>query len=209
MTKKQWKHSMKQITLDSPENQPVDFQHIAESHLDSLVRQGAQQMLKIALDYEVQAYLDKYSNVVDDNGHQLVVRNGYHAERGILSGAGVIKVTQPRVHDKRAGKRFTSSILPAYMRKSPTIEKLIPCLYLKGISTSQFGTALEAILGTNCPGLSSSSISDMMKQWQGQYEDWNKRSLIGKKYAYMWADGIHLKVRLGNEQKVSLLGVFT
>ena len=198
---------MKQVTLESSENQTIDFQHIAESHLDSLVRQGAQQMLKIALDYEVQAYLNKYSNVVDENGHQLVVRNGYHGERGILSGAGVIRVSQPRVHDKRDGKRFTSSILPTYMRKSPTIEKLIPCLYLKGISTSQFGTALEAILGTNCPGLSSSSISDMMKQWQwqGQYEDWNTRSLIGKKYAYMWADGIHLKVRLGNEQKVSLL----
>lgn len=196
---------MKQVRLDTTKNQPVDFQHIAESHLDSLVRQGAQQMLAIALEHEVEAYIQQYSNVVDENGHQLVVRNGYHSERGILSGAGVMRINQPRVHDKREGEQFKSSILPAYMRKSPTIEKLIPCLYLKGISTSQFETALEAILGTNCPGLSSSSISDMMKQWQGEYEDWNHRSLIGKKYAYMWADGIHLKVRLGNQPKVSLL----
>jgi putative transposase len=196
---------MKQVRLDTTKNQPVDFQHIAESHLDSLVRQGAQQMLAIALEHEVEAYIQQYSNVVDEKGHQLVVRNGHHSERGILSGAGVMRVSQPRVHDKREGQQFKSSILPAYMRKSPTIEKLIPCLYLKGISTSQFETALEAILGTNCPGLSSSSISDMMKQWQGEYEDWNHRSLIGKKYAYMWADGIHLKVRLGNQPKVSLL----
>lgn len=196
---------MKQLTLEAQNNQPIDFQHLAENHLDSLVRRGAQEMLARALELEVEAYLQEHSNVVDESNRQLVVRNGYHAERSILSGAGVLKITQPRVNDKRDGHHFSSSILPAYMRKSPTIEKLIPCLYLKGISTNQFQTALEAILGTNCPGLSSSAISDMMKQWQGQFESWNHRCLADKKYAYMWADGVHLKVRLGSEQKVSLL----
>ncbi len=196
---------MKEITLDFSENQIVDFQHITESHVDALVRQGARQMLLAALEREVDDYIALHSNVVDENGHRSVVRNGYCKERGILSGAGVLKVRQPRIDDRRPGHKFTSAILPSYMRKCPTIENLIPCLYLKGISTNQFQTALEAILGTNCPGLSSSTISDMLKAWQEQYDEWNRRSLEGKKYAYIWADGVHLKVRLGNQPKVSLL----
>ncbi len=196
---------MKQFNLSEEKNQVLDFRHYAESHLDALARQGAQQILSIALEREVEEYIQKYTKVVDENGHQMVVRNGTHKSRQILTGAGVLEVTQPRVNDRRPGEKFTSAILPPYMRKSPTIEKLIPCLYLRGISTNQMQGALEAILGVNCPGFSSSTVSDMLTVWQKQYLDWNKRSLIGKRYVYFWADGIHLKVRLGEETKVSLL----
>ena len=196
---------MTKVTLPDSLNQAVDFQHLAESHLDGLARRGAQQMISLALEREVEEYIAKYSNVVDENGHQLVVRNGYHNERSILSGAGVLQVRQPRIDDKREGHKFTSAILPPYMRKSPSIEKLIPCLYLRGVSTNQFQGALESILGLNCPGLSSSTIAEMMKVWQQEYEVWDQRCLAGKKYAYFWADAVHLKVRIGHQPKVSLL----
>jgi len=196
---------MSQDTLKLPANQITDFQHHAESFIDSIFREGARQMLQIALEKEVSDYIERHANVVDGNGKQQVVRNGYHNERSLLSGAGMIKVRQPRVNDRRQDKKFSSSILPAYMRKCPSIENLIPCLYLKGISTNQFQTALEAILGTNCPGLSSSTISDMMKSWQDECEVWSDRDLSSKEYAYFWADGVHVKVRLGDQEKASLL----
>ena len=196
---------MKQNTIQVPENQSIEFQHQSESPLDYLIRQGAQQMLMIALENEVDNYLKKHANELDENKKRLVVRNGFHRERQILSGAGPITVHQPRVNDRRKDKKFTSSILPPYMRKCPSIENLIPALYLKGISTSQFQTALEAILGTNCPGLSSSTVNDMMKGWHDEFEIWNQRDLSDKEYIYFWADGVHVKVRLGDQQKVSLL----
>ena len=196
---------MTQSIMELPTEQISEFQNYAESHLDRLFREGARQMLEAALNYEVAQYIEKYADVVDENGNRLVVRNGHHKPRQILSGAGAITVRQPRVDDRREGEKFTSSILPPYMRKAPSIERLIPCLYLKGVSTNQFKTALEAILGVNCPGLSSSTISDMMKQWQHEYLDWNNRDLSDKEYAYFWADGVHLKVRLGDQEKASLL----
>lgn len=194
-------------TMQLTENQIMDFSLSGESLIDSIARKGAEKLLALALEREVEEHIAKYTNVVDEQGNRLVVRNGYCQEREILSGAGRLKVHQPRVNDKRDGEKFTSAILPPYMRKTPTIEKLIPALYLKGISTSQFKSALEAILGMNCSGLSSSTISDMMRIWQDEFEVWNRRDLTGKKYAYIWADGVHLKIRLGNEPKASLLVV--
>ena len=120
-------------------------------------------------------------------------------------GAGLLQIRQPRIDDKREGHKFTSAILPPYMRKSPSIEKLIPCLYLRGVSTDHFQGALESILGLNCPGLSSSTIAEMMKVWQKEYAAWDQRCLADKKYAYFWADAVHLKVRIGHQPKVSLL----
>lgn len=196
---------MKKSTLALPKNQITDFQHHAESVIDSIFREGARQMLEIAMHQEVKDYLEKHGNLVDEDGKKLVVGNGYHGKRKVLSGAGMIDVKQPRINDRRPEHKFTSAILPPYQRKCPSIENLIPCLYLKGISTNQFKTALEAILGVNCPGLSSSAISDMMKSWQSDYEAWNQRDLSGKEYAYIWADGVHVKVRLGDQEKASLL----
>jgi len=196
---------MKESTISLPENQTLEFQYQNQSSLDLLLREGAQQMLMIALEQEVQDYLDRHSHIVDKDGKRLVVRNGSHKQRQILSGAGQLTVNQPRVNDRRPDEQFTSSVLPPYLRKCPSIENLIPALYLKGISTSQFQTALEAILGTNCRGLSSSTVSDMMKTWQDEFDVWNERDLSDKEYIYFWADGVHLKVRLGDQPKASLL----
>ena len=195
---------MSQPTMKLPSEQITEIQNYAESYLDRLFREGARQMLEVAMDVEVEQYIERHKGYLDKAGNRQVVRNGYHKSREILSGAGVINVCQPRVDDRRDGHKFTSSILPPYMRKAPSIERLIPCLYLKGVSTNQFKTALEAILGTDCPGLSSSTISDMMKQWQHEYADWNDRDLSNKEYAYFWADGVHVKVRLGDQEKASL-----
>lgn len=196
---------MKQNKLKYAENQSIEISNHSESHLDYLVREGARQMLMMALEREVEDYIDRHENLLDESGKRLIVRNGYHSRRKILSGAGQIEIHQPRVNDRRAGCKFSSSILPAYMRKCPSIESLIPCLYLKGLSTNQFQSALEAILGQNCPGLSSSAISDMMKGWQDEFISWNDRDLSEKEYVYFWADGVHVKVRLGDQEKASLL----
>ena len=102
-----------------------------------------------------------------------------------------MQVKQPRVNDKRPGQKFTSSILPPYMRKSPTLEALIPVLYLKGISTGQFGEALEAILGPGAGGLSATSVTRLIQEWQKDYLEWNSRDLSDKEYVYWWADGIY------------------
>jgi transposase-like protein len=133
-----------------------------------------------------------------------VVRNGYKDEREIQTGIGPIRVQQPRVNDRRVDEngqrmRFTSAILPPYLRKTKTIEELIPWLYLKGISTGDFSEALAALLGPEAPGLSASTIVRLKEVWQAEYTAWSKRSLAGKRYVYVWADGVHFNVRLGGD----------
>lgn len=166
------------------------------SELDELVRAGAQRMLQQALELEVADYIDRHQEHVDENGHRVVVRNGKLPQRKILTGAGPLEIKQPRINDKRDGQQFTSAILPRYMRRSPSLEALIPALYLKGVSSGQFQEALEAILGPDVPGLSANVVVGLKKQWEDDYDQWNKRSLAGKHYVYVWADGIHFNVRL-------------
>jgi transposase-like protein len=175
------------------------------SALDDLVTQGAQRMLQAALEAEVADYVNRHQLVCDKNGRRQVVRNGKLPKRTVLTGAGALQVEQPRVNDKRLGKKFTSSILPPYMRKSPTLEKLIPVLYLKGISTGQFGEALEAILGPGAGGLSATSVTRLIQEWQRDYQAWNSRDLSDKEYVYWWADGIYFNVRLEDERTCILV----
>jgi putative transposase len=169
--------------------------------LDQLVRKGAEQMLAAALEAEVQQVLDHYKHLRDGHGRRQVVRNGRLPEREVLTGAGPVPVTQPRVRDKR-GKdhpeavRFTSSILPPYLRRSTSVDELIPWLYLRGVSTGDFQSALQALLGPDAPALSPSVISRLMKGWAAEYEAWNQRSLEGKEYVYLWADGVYFNIRL-------------
>lgn len=158
--------------------------------LDELVQEGARAMLQQAIEAEVASYIEAYQHLRDERGQRLVVRNGYQPERSIQTGAGPLTVKKPRVHDRRTGERFTSALLPPYMRRSPSIEALIPILYLKGISTGDFTEALSAILGEGARGLSASTIVRLKEQWMDEYEAWNKRSLKGKHYVYLWADGI-------------------
>jgi transposase-like protein len=177
--------------------------------LDDILRDGARRALQSAIEREVREYLDGNRHHVDDQGHRLVVRNGHHPPRKIQSGNGSIEVRQPRVNDKRLDEegnriRFTSKILPPYLRKSKAIEELVPWLYLKGISTSDFPEAL-ACLGHDGSGLSAASIVRMKELWQGQYENFCHRSLEGKRYVYVWADGIYFNLRLSDDRPCVLV----
>jgi putative transposase len=167
--------------------------------LTDLLREGAQRMLAVAIEAEVQAWVEARGHLVDGDGHRLIVRNGYLPKRSITSGIGPIGVQQPRVRDRRPpgqGERFTSAILPRYLRKTKSIEALIPWLYLKGVSTGDFHEALAAILGPDAPGLSATTVTRLKSVWQSEYAAWCARSLVGKEYVYVWADGIHFNIRL-------------
>jgi putative transposase len=179
------------------------------SLLDEIVRDGARQMLAAALQAEVAAYVEQFVDEVDGNGRRLVVRNGFHEPREVTTAAGAVPVRAPRVNDKRSDevtgqrRRFSSAILPAWSRKSPRVAEVLPLLYLHGLSTSDFGPALEQFLGTS-HGLSPATITRLTKDWQDEAAVFNKRSLKDTDYVYVWVDGIHLKVRL-EQDKVCLL----
>ena len=181
----------------------------SSSFLDEIVRDGARQMLAAALQAEVAAYIEAHRDEVDEDGHRLVVRNGYHAEREVTTAAGVVAVRQPRVNDKRTDPatgeraRFASSILPAWVRKSPQVSQVLPLLYLHGLSTSDFGPALQQFLGTG-NGLSAATITRLTEQWRDEARAFCNRSLAGADFVYLWVDGIHFKVRL-EQDKVCLL----
>lgn len=173
--------------------------------LEGLLRNGAREMLQRAIENEVTEYLEKGASLKDENGRRLVVRNGSMPERELVTGIGKIKVRQPRVHDRREGEQFTSRILPPYMRRVPSINALIPALYLRGVSTGDFGEALEAILGPQAPGLSATNIVRLKEVWKQDYEAWRSRDLRGKRYVYVWADGIYFNVRLDDERTCILV----
>ena len=173
--------------------------------LDELVRAGAQRMLKVALEAEVEAYIEQHTQKRDEKGHALVVRNGKARERTIQTGAGSLPITAPRVYDRRPGTRFTSKILPAYMRRAPQLETALPVLYLRGLSTNDFRPALAALLGEEAvAGFSATTITRLLTVWQEEYRTWRKRSLVGKSYVYIWADGVHFNVRLEEDRLACL-----
>ncbi len=158
-------------------------------------------MLTRAVENEAQEYLSEHSRQLDRDGHRLVVRNGYLPQRQIQTGIGQVPVRQPRINDKRLDhngqrRRFSSQILPPYLRRTRSIDELIPWLYLKGISTGDFSEALAALLGPQASGLSATNIVRLKACWQEEWKDWSSRSLKDKMYVYIWADGIYFNVRL-------------
>lgn len=175
----------------------------SRSPMDELIRQGAQKMLQAAINAEVEAFLERHSERVDEQGRRRVVRNGHLPARDVLTGAGPLQVKQPRVRDNSPDKnqrvQFSPGVLPSYLRKSPALEELIPWLYLKGISTGDFSDALKALVGEGAKGLSPNVIVRLKEQWSQEYEVWMKRDLSDKQYVYLWADGIHVNVRLEDE----------
>ena len=170
--------------------------------LTDILHDGARRMLAVAVDTEVQVWLDARAHLTDEHGRRLVVRNGHLPGREVLTGVGPVAVRQPRVRDKRPHQereRFTSAILPPYLRKAKSIEDLIPWLYLKGVSTGDFSEALTALLGENAPGLSATTVTRLKEVWRTEYETWGRRSLKEKTYVYLWADGVHFNIRLADE----------
>jgi putative transposase len=175
------------------------------SILEQIARSGAQKMLQQALELEVEEYLQAHAQERDAEGKRIVVRNGYHPERAILSGIGPLHITQPRVDDRKTDQRFSSTILPKYLRRVPSVDNLIPCLYLKGISTGDFSQALSAILGDQASGLSATNIVRLKQGWEEEYRSWSKRDLSDKEYVYIWVDGIYFNVRLDDERSCILV----
>jgi putative transposase len=161
-------------------------------------------MLQAAIDNEVAEYLESHRDHRTKTGQRTAVRNGYHPERELVTGIGPIKIEQPRVRN-RSGEKFTSAILPPYLRRVPSIDVLIPALYLKGISTGDFTEALTAILGERASGLSATNIVRLKAGWEVGYKDWNRRDLSQKRYFYWWADGIYFNVRLDEERSCVLV----
>jgi transposase-like protein len=175
-----------------------------EMSLDEIAREGARRMLVQALNLEVEDYVQQFTEEVDENGRRLVVRNGVGRPRTVTLGSGSVDVQAPRVNDRRDGEKFLSAILPPYLRKSPKVESLLPVLYLKGLSTSDFKSALAGFLGESTMGLSPASIVKLKKIWEDEFDLWSKRK-ITKKYVYMWVDGVNVQIRLGEDKKVCLL----
>jgi transposase-like protein len=182
---------------------------VVQSTLEEIARRGALQALQKAIEDEVAEYIHVHRDQLDQAGHRLVVRNGHKPPRKILSGLGPIEVKQPRVDDRRVDEngvrfRFTSKILPPYLRKTQSIEDLVPWLYLKGISTGEMSDALIH-LGFDGSGLSATSVTRMTEVWQAEYDDWNKRDLTGKHYVYVWADGLYFGCRLSDDRPCVLV----
>jgi putative transposase len=189
--------------------------------LTGILRNGAQRLLGQAIDAEVDDWIARHADQKHESGRQLVVRNGHHPARTLVTGIGPVEVMQPRVLDRRiAGKdetgedvdaagrpveRFRSSILPPYLRKTKAIEELIPWLYLKGVSTGAFAEALQVLVGPHAAGLSATTITRLMTVWQDEYKTWNRRSLEGKHYVYVWADSVHFNIRLAEDRQCILV----
>jgi transposase-like protein len=179
--------------------------------LTEILRNGAHALLAHAVEAEVAAFLDSHADLKTSEGYQRVVRHGHLPEREVMTGIGAVTVRQPRVRDREAAAdssdrlRFTPSILPPYARRSKSIETLLPILYLKGISTGDFGEALAALLGPDAPGLSATTIARLKQGWIDEHTRWQRRDLSARHYAYVWADGIHLQARLEDEKQCILV----
>jgi transposase-like protein len=173
---------------------------VARDVLTQVLRDSAQQLLAQAIEAEVADWIAMYKHLKDAEGRQAIVRNGYLPERKVTTGIGPVRVRQPRVRDRRPHKAqplaFHSRILPKYLRKSRSVEDLVPWLYLRGVSTGQVGDALQALIGVNPAGFSASTVTRLVATWQKDYEAWSRRSLADKHYVYIWADGVYFNIRL-------------
>ena len=173
--------------------------------LTEVLRRGAGTLLQEAVEAEVAEVLARYQALKDERGRQRVVRNGHKPERTIQTGIGDVTVKAPRVRDRHGEIKFSSSILPPYLRRTKSIEELLPWLYLKGLSTGDFSSALTALLGQDAAGLSATTISRLKEVWKEEHERWSKRELAGKQFVYIWVDGVHFGVRLEDASQCILV----
>jgi hypothetical protein len=176
--------------------------------LTEVLRNGAHALLVQAGETEAAIFFENYTGLKTEDGRQRLVRHGHLPEREVMTGIGAVQVRQPRLRDRGAdGERikFTPSILPPYARRSKSLEVLLPILYLKGLSTGDFGEALTALLGKDAPGVSASTIARLKAAWADEHTSWEKRDLSAKRYVYVWADGIHLQARLEDDAQCILV----
>jgi transposase-like protein len=183
---------------------------VADDPLLMVLREGARRMLLQAIEAEVETFLTAHGSLVDEQGRRRLVRNGHAPERQIQTGIGPLEVRRPKVRDRGGAVggepiRFTSAVLPAYLRRTRNIEELLPWLYLKGVSTGQFEEALAALLGTDAPGLSAATVRRLTEAWQEEHERWQGRDLSSRRYVYLWADGVYFTPRLEHERQCMLV----
>lgn len=198
---------MLRVVDDAPRS---EAELLLGSTLDELAREGARRMLMLALEAEVAAYVERHAGAVDAEGHRQVVRNGHARPRPVTLGCGTVEVSAPRVNDRRTDEegnrqRFTSEILPPYMRRSPKVDEVLPVLYLRGLSTGDFQEALPILLGEQASGLSPTAITRLTNAWNADYEAFCKRSLADRDFVYVWADGVHFRIRLEDDRLCTLV----
>ena len=187
--------------------QPGSF---SDDPLTDILRAGARQLLAQAIEAEVEGHIVAHADLTDAEGRRRVVRHGYLPEREIQTGIGAVRVKAPRVRDRdpeAPGGRigFTSSILPRYLRRSKSIEELLPWLYLKGISSGEMGAALQVLVGADAKGLSASTVSRLKQVWAQQYRDWNEERLDQERWVYVWADGVYSGLRAEHTKLCALV----
>jgi putative transposase len=196
------------------EDTVVSFSHpdriSIEDPLTQVLRSGARRLLAEAVEAEVEAFVAEHADLLDEAGRRRVVRHGYLPEREVQTGIGAVAVRRPRVRDRHRDAsdgriRFTSAILPPYLRRAKSVEELLPWLYLKGISTGDFGEALAALLGQDAPGLSATTIARLKASWTDEYERWLRRDLSAKRYVYFWVDGVYFQPRLEHDKQCLLV----
>ena len=173
--------------------------------LTELLRDGARKLIAQAVEAELQSFLEDQAHKRTEGGQKAIVRNGYLPEREIQTGVGTVVVRVPKVRDRSgAGIKFGSLLVPPYLRRTKSVETLLPWLYLKGISTGDFHEALTALLGPAAKGLSAPTIARLKQGWEKEHQDWTKESLANKRYVYWWADGIHFSIR-GDDARSCIL----
>jgi putative transposase len=199
---------MLRVVHDVDAHPEVEQAEAAPIDLDELCRLAAREMIAVALEAERRAYLEAHAHEVDGTGRRLVVGNGHAREREITTAAGRVAVRAPRVNDKRPDHRFSSAILPPYMRRSPKVTEVLPILYLRGLSTGDFAPALEGFFGSDA-GLSASTVTRLTEAWRAEHERWSTRDLHEVDFVYVWADGVYTNVRLpdaeGHKDRLCLL----
>ncbi len=174
--------------------------------LTELLRRGARDLLRQAVEAELQAFLDQHADQTLDDGRRAVVRNGHQPERTVQTGIGDVAVQVPKTRDRSgAGIRFTSNLLPPYLRKTRSVEELLPWLYLKGVSTGDFQEALTCLLGEQAEGLSASTLGRLKQKWLTEHDQWQTRDLSTRRYVYWWADGVHFNLRGEDDDRACLL----
>jgi transposase-like protein len=192
------------VEKPSEENQEL------RTTLDELLQRGALKMLQEALEAEVEEYVTRHRAARDARGRAQVVRNGKAPARQLVTGSGTLEVRAPRVNDRRIDadgerQRFTSEILPSYMRRAPKVTEVLPILYLRGLSTGDFRAALPVLLGADAAGLSPTTITRLTASWEAEYQAWRRRSLAETDYVYVWVDGVHFRVRLEEDRLCTLV----
>lgn len=191
-----------QFTAPTVAEQPSE---VVAPTLDELARQGARQMIALALQLEVAEYIESHAHLRDETGQRLVVRNGSAQARTVIVGATPVTVQAPRVDDRRPGAKFTSQILPPYVRRSQRLEEALPLLYLRGLSTGDFAPALFELFGEAAKGFSPTNITRFLRGWESEYQAFQRRDLSESDFVYVWADGVRFPVRLEEDQLCCLV----